>query len=57
MIAAVPHLGAIIITTRVQLAIADSETHYPTSMSCESLDESISATVPHLDVSITTSRV
>ena len=59
MFAAVPHLDAMIIitTTRVQLAIVDSETHYSTSMSCESLDESISAAVPDLDGAITTARV
>jgi hypothetical protein len=33
MIAAVPHHDAIIPTTRVQLAIVDSETPYITSMS------------------------
>ena len=57
MIAAVPHLDAIIETTRVQLAIVDSETQYIISMSCESLDESISAAVPDLDGAIKTTRV
>jgi hypothetical protein len=61
VIAAVPHLNATITitTTRVELPIINSETRYNASMSCKSLDETISAATPDLDgtITITTTRV
>jgi hypothetical protein len=57
VIAAIMHLDGTIITTRVEMAIVDSETVYPTSMSSESSNEAVIAGIPHLDCSIITTRV
>ena len=57
VIAAIMHLDGIIITTRVQMAIVDSETVYTISMSCKSSNEAVIAAIPHLDCTIKTTRV